>query len=239
MINKTKLVDTIEKYYLNGLTESAKYIIQNKTLTIPFQSTNRDIFGKIISPIDLDDAEFGVYDTNPLLKLLNILNKDIVIEYSKTFGIVEKLHIEDNQYKLLFTLSDSSLISKIPNAIDVPYQLTYNIDSEFVTKFIECKKALGSDIRTFTLEPNADQTAKFILGDTSGYANKLEFSINCEVEGMPFIPLVFPSDNLREILQSNKNLDEGIMKVNEGGLMYLMFKEEDVISEYYIMASVN
>ena len=50
---------------------------------------------------------------------------------------------------------------------------------------------------------------------------------------------MFPSDNLREILQSNKNLDEGIMKVNEGGLMYLMFKEEDVISEYYIMASVN
>jgi hypothetical protein len=29
------------------------------------------------------------------------------------------------------------------------------------------------------------------------------------------------------------------MKVNEGGLMYLMFTEGDVSSQYYIMASAN
>jgi hypothetical protein len=56
---------------------------------------------------------------------------------------------------------------------------------------------------------------------------------------MPFAPLLFPSDVLREILTANKNFDKAEMKVNEDGLMHLMFIEGDAISQYFIMASLN
>ena len=238
MINKNKLVDSIEKYYLNGLTESVKFSISNNNLVIPFSTTTRDVTGKIVMPIELNDAEFGIFETSPFLKLLKILDTNIEIEYQQQYSIIEKLLIEDNQYKMMFSVSDISLIPKTPNVIDIEYQLTYDIEPDFVTRFIDCKKALGPDVKTFVLEPQAE-IARIILGDPSGYANKLEFEIPAKTEGFPFGSLLFPSDVLKEILTANKNFDSGIMKVNEGGLMYLMFTEEDVNSQYYIMASAN
>jgi hypothetical protein len=112
------------------------------------------------------------------------------------------------------------------------------MEPDFVTRFIDCKKALGPDIKTFTLEPQTD-TARIILGDPSGYANKLEFNIPAVTEGFPFASLLFPSDVLKEILSANKNFDSAEMKVNEDGLMNLMFIEGDAISQYFIMASLN
>jgi hypothetical protein len=238
MIDKRKLVDNIEKYYLNGLTEAVKFNIKNNVLHIPFSTTNRDVVGEVTFPIELPNAEFGIFETSPLLKLLNILDTNLDIQYKETFGIVEKLLIEDNQYKMMFSVSDISLIPKTPNAIDVNYQLTYAMEPDFVTRFVDCKKALGSDIKTFTLEPH-NETARIILGDPSGYANKLEFSIPVVTEGMPFAPLLFPSDVLREILVANKNFDAAEMKVNEDGLMNLSFTEEDAVSQYFIMASLT
>lgn len=238
MIDKRKLVDSIEKYYLNGLTEAVKFNIKNNILHIPFSTTNRDVVGEVTLPIELPNAEFGIFETSPLLKLLNILDTNLDIQYQETFGIVEKLLIEDNQYKMMFSVSDISLIPKTPNAIDVNYQLTYKMEPDFVTRFVDCKKALGSDVKTFTLEPQSE-TARIILGDPSGYANKLEFSIPAITEGFPFASLLFPSDVLREILVANKNFDEAEMKVNEDGLMNLMFVEGDAVSQYFIMASLN
>jgi hypothetical protein len=238
MIDKRKLVDTIEKYYLNGLTEAVKFNIKNNVLRIPFSTTNRDVVGEVILPIELPNAEFGIFETTPFLKLLHILDTNIEIQYQEKFSIVEKLLIEDNQYKMMFSVSDISLIPKTPNAVDVTYQLTYAIEPDFVTRFIDCKKALGPDIKTFTLEPQTD-TTRIILGDPSGYANKLEFNIPAVTEGFPFASLLFPSDVLKEILSANKNFDDAWMKVNEDGLMALMFAEEDAISQYFIMASIN
>jgi hypothetical protein len=166
MIDKRKLVDSIEKYYLNGLTEAVKFNVKNNVLVIPFSTTNRDVVGEVVLPIELPDAEFGIFETSPFLKLLNILDTNIDIQYKETFNIVEKLLIEDNQYKMMFSVSDISLIPKTPNAIDVDYQLTYAMEPDFVTRFIDCKKALGPDVKTFTLEPY-NETARIILGDPS------------------------------------------------------------------------
>jgi hypothetical protein len=238
MIDKRKLVDSIEKYYLNGLTEAVKFNVKNNILHIPFSTTNRDVVGEVTLPIELPDAEFGIFETSPLLKILNILDTNIDVQYKETFNIVEKLLIEDNQYKMMFSVSDISLIPKTPNVIDVDYQLTYITEPDFVTRFVDCKKALGPDVKTFTLEPHNEST-RIILGDPSGYANKLEFEIPAFIEGMPFAPLLFPSDVLREILVANKNFTYAEMKVNGDGLMNLMFTEGNVVSQYFIMASVN
>ena len=144
---------------------------------------------------------------------------------------------EDNQYKLSFSLADIFAIPSVPNIIEIDYQLTYQMEPDFVTRFVECKKALGSDIKTFIFEPQSNGEAKFILGDPSGYANKIEFSVNTDFQGFPFTALIFPSDVMKEILVANKNFDSAILKVNKEGLMAIEFMEDDIISSYYIMAA--
>ena len=234
MINKTKLVDFIGKYYLNGLTEDVKYTIKDKTMNVQFKTFNRDVIGSITSPIDLDDAEFAITDSSPFLKLLNILDKDIQIEYQSEYGIIEKLLIEDNQYKMLFVLGDISQVKPVERVIDnINFNLTYNIEPDFSTKFIECKKALGSEIKTFQLIVKEDNKAKIILGDPSGYANKLEFEIDVNYEGFPF-EIDLNSDIVKEILVANKNYTSGEMRINPNGLFQLYFVEDDVTSMYSI-----
>jgi hypothetical protein len=237
MIDKRKLVDTIEKYYLNGLTEAVKFNIKNNVLTIPFSTINQDVIGEVILPIELPNAEFGIYETTRLLKQLSILDTNIDIQYQEKYGIVEKLLIEDNQYKMMFSTSDISLIPLNADLTgEVKYQLTYIVEPDFVTRFIDCKKALGPDIKTFTLEPQTD-TTRIILGGSAGYDNKLEFEIPAFVEGSLFASLQFPSDVLKEILSANKNFTYAEMKVDGEGLMSLNFTEGNIISQYYIPAS--
>ena len=237
MIDKRKLVDTIEKYYLNGLTEAVKFNIKNNVLIIPFSTINQDVIGEVTLPIELTNAEFGIYETTRLLKLLNILDTNLDIQYQEKYGIVEKLLIEDNQYKMMFSTSDISLIPLKANLIEeVKYQLTYIVEPDFVTRFIDCKKALGSDDKTFTLEPQID-TTRIILGDSAGYASKLEFEIPAVIEGPPFTSLQFPSDVLKEILSANKNFTYAEMKIDGRGLMSLDFTEGNITSQYHIPAS--
>jgi hypothetical protein len=237
MIDKRKLVDTIEKYYLNGLTEAVKFNIKNNVLTIPFSTINQDVIGEVILPLELPNAEFGIYETTRLLKQLSILDTNIDIQYQEKYGIVEKLLIEDNQYKMMFSTSDISLIPlKADLTGEVKYQLTYIVEPDFVTRFIDCKKALGPDIKTFTLEPQTD-TTRIILGGSAGYDNKLEFEIPTFVEGSLFASLQFPSDVLKEILSANKNFTYAEMKVDGRGLMSLDFTEGNITSQYYIPAS--
>jgi len=72
-MKKLYLEDVIEKYYLNGLVERVKIEVVDKTLTTKFISNQKNLVGTLCAPnIELDDCEFGVYDTTQLLKLIGI-----------------------------------------------------------------------------------------------------------------------------------------------------------------------
>jgi hypothetical protein len=236
MIQKNILEDAIKKYYLNGLTESVKLKIKNNVASIIFASVNQDVIGQVLFPIELDNAELGIYNTSQLIKLLAILNGEINIKYHLVFDTVEKLLINDEQYKLSFSLADPSVIPKAPKAIDVEYDIKYNINPNFILKFIECKKALGTNMNLFSLETTNRQTLKFILGDYANkFSNKIEFEVECEV--MPAIgyALEFSSDIMKEILTSNKYMDSGTIEINSGGLMKISFTEKGIHSEYFLL----
>jgi len=83
-MKKLYLLDVIEKYHLGGLVERVKISINNKTLTSNFIATNKNLIGKITAPnIELEDCEFGVYDTLQLLKLLGITDKLLILNIEK------------------------------------------------------------------------------------------------------------------------------------------------------------
>ena len=47
MINKQRLQSIISKYYLNGLTQSVKWVTNNGELDICFVSDNKDLAGGV------------------------------------------------------------------------------------------------------------------------------------------------------------------------------------------------
>ena len=243
-MQKQTLTSVIDKYHLNGIVESVKWSIKDKKATIDFITPMKNLVGKVTSPnFDLENSEIGIYNTSQFNKLVKIMDHTIILKLNKSEkGTPLELTLADNQYDLNYYLSDLMLIETVP-AINEPnsYDAEANIDSEFISRFANAKKALG-DVKQFTIkdELNDDNMKDLVIviGDGNGYANKIKFKTPCEsMFGLNEIP--FPAEVMMEVLKANEEADSGKIQISQEGLMKLSFKEEDVESVYYLVRLSN
>ena len=243
-MNKQTLTSVVDKYHLNGIVESVKWDIKDKNITVDFITPLKNLVGKVTSPnFDLEDTQLGIYNTSQFYKLVKIMDHTIVLGVNKSPNKIPiELTLQDNQYDLNYYLSDLMLIETVPT-INEPdsYDADINIDSEFINRFANAKKALG-DIKQFTVktELNKDNITELLitLGDGSGYANKIKFKIACEsLFGLDETP--FPADVMMEVLKANEDADSGTINISQEGLMKISFKEDSIESVYYLVRLVK
>ena len=239
-MQKQTLTSVIDKYHLNGVVESVKWSIKDKNITVDFITPMKNLVGKVTSPnFELDDTDLGIYNTSQFNKLVKIMDNTIVLGLTKSpYGTPLELTLADNQYDLNYYLSDLMLIETVP-AINEPasYDAEANIDSDFISKFANAKKALG-DVKQFTIkdELNSDSTKDLVIviGDGNGYANKIKFKTPCEsLFGLNETP--FPADVMMELLKANEEADSGTIQISQEGLMKISFKEGNIESTYYLV----
>ena len=135
MIKKLDLVENIEKYYLGGIVEGVKWNISNKKLHIDFVSPHQDLVGHIECDIDLADGVLGIFNTSALLKLLSILDMDILITIEQQFKTPVKLLIEDSNFSLQYSLADPYVIAPSPSIDEPEYEIVFPINAEFILCF--------------------------------------------------------------------------------------------------------
>jgi hypothetical protein len=238
-MDKLHLVSTFEKYYLNGIVERVKMQVKDKNVTINFVAPNKDLVGCVdASEFELDDAELGIYDTSQLLKLINITNSFLTLEAVKEHNIPTKLLIADNEYNLEYILADTTMIPNVPTISEPEYDIEADIDLEFITKFIKAKKALDTEV--FSVDANYDETkskvVRFVLGGNQGYTNKIQFTVPATYEGIQTKQLQFNINYMREILDTNKDLTTGKLRICSEGLMRIDFTSEKGTSFYLLVA---
>lgn len=237
-MKKLYLLDVIEKYYLGGLVERVKISVNNKTLVSKFIATNKNLIGEITAPnIELEDCEFGVYDTSQLLKLIGITDKLLTLNIEKKGKIANKLLIADADYNLEYTLADTMLTPSIPSFDEPSYDMEANIDKEFIDKFVKAKKALTTDI--FTISSGADSLNNnvlfFNLGGSEGYTNKVNFYIPAIKTVVLGEPVKFPIEEFNEILLANKESKSSTLFVSNEGLLKINFENEDGVNVSYVL----
>ena len=240
MINKLNLVANIEKYYLNGTVESVKWNIVGKQLNVSFVSPNQDLVGQITSAIDLEDGTLGIFNTSGLLKMLSILDMDILITVEKQHKVSTKLLIEDSNFSLQYSLADPFIIQPTP-AIDEPeYEITFGIDSEFITRFLKAKSALGSNVKevfrvSTIINEDQNKEVKFTLGEPTSHSNKIEFTTSANFLELHPDKLSFNSAQVKEILKANSDdMIEATGSISVNGLLKLTFTSENSTSVYYL-----
>ncbi len=240
MIQKLDLVENIEKYYLNGTVESVKWNVSNKKLNTTFVSPNQDLVGSVSCEVDLEDGTLGIFNTSALLKMLSILDIDIIINVEKQHKVPTKLLIEDSNFSLQYSLADPYIIQTTPEISEPEYEITFNIDSEFIMRFSKAKGALGSNTKdTFRISTAVDneghKQVKLILGEPTSHSNKVEFTVNSDFEEMHIGYLSFNSAYVKEILNANKNdIIEAKGYLSVKGLLKLEFTTETGIAVYYL-----
>jgi hypothetical protein len=237
-MKKLYVEDVIEKYHLGGLVERVKITVKDKVLTTKFLATKKNLVGSITAPnMDLDDCEFGIYDTTQLLKLIGITDHFIILGVEKKGKVASKLLISDNEFNLEYVLADTMLTPSVPTIEEPEYDMVATVDSDFVSRFLKAAKALSTDV--FIVEQSKDvedaQAIKFTLGGTEGFTNKINFTLKTTTHGKPGKIVKFPLEEFNEILASNKDFTESSLGISVEGLLSISFTNEEGVQAHYTL----
>ena len=240
-MNKEILMNVIDKYYLNGLCESVKWNVKDKQLTINAVLSTKNAITKInCSDVDIDDSELCIFNTTQLISLLSITDDFVEVKVESKQLTPIKLNIADNQYDLSYHLSDASIIPSVATIEEpISYDFEFDINNEFITKFIKSYAALDKNPR-FTMQAHLtpeNKEVEIVMGAAEQHANKIKFKEEGEFI-MSTEPIPFPSNIFKEIFSANKNAT-GKVYVSCQGLAKVTFTEDPISVTYFVARNNN
>ena len=150
MISKKVISDIVSKYSLGNHIEKVKWIITDENFTINFINDSKNLVGNVVynQQIGLKPGDYGIFNTSQLIKCLNILDGDILVD-----ATTSKLNMADTNYDIKFNLADPAVIPNVPDVSNNSdeWSITFEVNDEFITRFVKSKDALN-ELDTFTIE---------------------------------------------------------------------------------------
>ena len=234
MINKKVISDIVSKYSLGNNIEKVKWVITDDKFTINFINDSKNLVGYVEyrKDIGLKPGDYGIFNTSQLIKCLNILDGDILVD-----ATTSKLNMADTNYDIKFNLADPAVIPNVPDINDSDdWSVSFDISDEFITRFVKSKDAL-SDLDTVTVETrdgfNGEELV-FTVG--TNITNTIEFTVENATINESFEAVPFDSDLLKEILKANRTYHSGEIRINKKGLLDTHLHHGDnLYTGYYLV----
>ena len=234
MISKKVISDIVSKYSLGNNIEKVKWSITDEKFLINFINDSKNLVGYIDyrKEIGLKKGDYGIFNTSQLIKCLNILDGDILVDASTS-----KLNLADTNYDIKFNLADPAVIPNVPDVKDPDqFSASLSVSNEFITRFVKSKDAL-SELDTFTIETRDGFTGEelvFTVG--TNITNTIQFTVENATINESFEPVPFDSNLLKEILKANKDYHSGEVRISKNGLLDIhLHCGEGLYTGYYLV----
>jgi hypothetical protein len=241
MIEKSYLQSIISKYYLEGLIDSAKWVIKDNQLVIEFISPNKNLVGKtIVDNFILVDSELGIFDTTKLNKLISITNKSIQLDLVKHGKKCSKLLLSDNQFNINYSLADIMLINKAPQVEEPKYDIEAILENDDIVAMVRAKTALV-DTNTIIIQSNetidGNPQLEFTFGNNDEYSNKISYCVSHLTKNSfnKSYKISYDSELFKLIMNANKEISRGKLYISLEGLMKLEFENNNIKSTYFLI----
>ena len=233
-MDKNRLSRFISKYNLAGLVESVQWNSENKTLSTRFISDDKTVLGLVtLNEFDFEDSSIGVYNTNTLKSLLNVLGNDVNLTLKKVEEKPISLSLTSDSTAVQYQLADLAVIPNVPELKQLPeFNIVIDMDSNFIEKFIKAKSAL-SDIDNFTVLTEKGKL-KIVIGYSNINTNRVELVVNDNYDG-EVKPISFSAKYFKEILSANKEANKATLAVSKDGLSHVEFAVDGYSSSYYLV----
>ena len=234
MINKKVISDIVSKYSLGNSIEKVKWVITDDKFTINFINDSKNLVGYVEyrKDIGLKKGDYDIFNTSQLIKCLNILDGDILVD-----ATTSKLNMADTNYDIKFNLADPAVIPSVPDINDSDdWSVSFSVSDEFITRFVKSKDAL-SELDTFTVETrdgfNGEELV-FTVG--TNITNTIEFTVENATINESFEAVPFDSNLLKEILKANRTYHSGEIRINKKGLLDAhLHHGDDLYTGYYLV----
>lgn len=242
-MQKSDLTEVIKKYHLGGITNVMKFEVKEKNLTLQANATG--VFSYIEANVDLEDGEFGVFYTDKLLSLLNVLDNEIDLNYDFKKNKITSLNIKDKTMEASYMLADLTSVDDFYkdarvrdfNQINFPdFDVEVEIKKDLIDKFLKAKRAL-SDSKMVGLNL-AGEELEFIVNYSKSQSSRITFKVPAQVETS--IPLqIHNVDLLAAIFTANTDFKTAKMKISGGEgkeLLLFEFISDSYIAKYLVKA---
>ena len=234
MISKKVISDIVSKYSLGNNIEKVKWVVIDDKFTINFINDSKNLVGYVEyrKDIGLKKGDYGIFNTSQLIKCLNILDGDILVD-----ATTSKLNMADTNYDIKFNLADPAVIPNVPSIDDSDdWSVSFEVSDEFITRFVKSKDAL-SELDTFTVETrdgfNGEELV-FTVG--TNITNTIEFTVENATINESFEAVPFDSILLKEILKANRTYHSGEIRINKKGLLDAhLHHGDDLYTGYYLV----
>ena len=236
-MDKSKLVKFINKYYLGGNVNSVAINSDGNGLSTRFVSGDKSLLGEVkLNNYSITEADFGVYQTDALLKMLSVLDNDVSVDLVKAEEKAISLDAKDSGAKVRYMLSDLSVINTPPQLKQIPeFELLLNVDKTFVSKFISGKGALP-DTESFTIV--SGDKPEVIIGYSSIATNRVAVPVENQTDNT-IDNISFNANLFKDVLEANKECEAAVLEVSSEGLARITFNVGDYESTYYLVAVQN
>jgi hypothetical protein len=235
-MEKSKFEKFITKYNLGGACESVLYTVGDKTLSTRAISDDKNVVCEVTGPsMGIEDGTYAVYETVKLRSMLNVLDDALRVDIKTVGSKPVGLKFSDTNTEVTFVLADSSVIPAVPDVKKLPpFDLTVQMDENFVTRFIKAKNALP-EAETFTIMGDGQSnTVDVVLGHSTLNTNRVKLTVTTK-ETISFAPISFSARYLRDILNANKDARGGELLVSSKGLAKTSFTVDNITSTYYLV----
>jgi hypothetical protein len=235
-MQKSKLNRFIQKYNLGGNVNSVKWKASGDSISTSFVTPDKSLLGNVtVGKFPFETSEIGVYQTDQLQKLLNVLGEKIDMDLSTVDGKAIALKVKNDAVSVNYVLSDLSVIADPPALKRLPdFQTKIKLDNNFIDSFIKGKSAL-SDVDMFAIVKNKTNGCDVIIGYSSSNTNRVNIPVDCEVCGLTDA-VNFNANLFKEVLVANKECTSAVLEVSNEGLARVNFKIDDYDSTYFIVA---
>ena len=236
-MNKKRLQSFIQKYYLNGLVESATLSCSDNNIETDFITEDRSMMGHIkFNGLTIETGKYGIFNTSMFARMLSVLDENIDIHVVRIEDKPINLSLQSNGTVVTALLADLSVIPDVPKLAKIPdFGLSVDLTIEFVDKFIKSKAALP-EADTFTIIP--EENCKFVLGMSNTNTNRISLPVDANVTDPLMSSKVINSNLFKEILTSNKGTD-GKVELSDAGLLRVTFNDQDYNATYYMKTIEN
>ena len=236
-MDKSKLVKFINKYYLSGNVNSVAINSDGNGLSTRFVSGDKSLLGEVkLNNYSITEADFGVYQTDALLKMLSVLDNDVSVDLVKAEEKAISLDAKDSGAKVRYMLSDLSVINTPPQLKQIPeFELLLNVDKTFVSKFISGKGALP-DTESFTIV--SGDNPEVVIGYSSIATNRVAVPVQNQTDNT-IDNISFNANLFKDVLEANKECEAAVLEVSSEGLARITFNVGDYESTYYLVAVQN
>ena len=234
-MQKSKLDKFISKYKLGGNVNSVKWKSNGDSISTTFVTPDKSLLGSVkVDKFPFDEAEIGVYQTDQLKSLINVLGDDVSLDLTRFGDKAVSLKVKNGPVSVDYVLSDLSVISDPPQMKHVPeFGTKIKLDSNFISTFIKGKGAL-SGVDTFTVI-SSDSGCEVVIGYSSTNTNRVNIPVETTSNDITE-PITFNANLFKEVLVANRECTSAVLEVSTEGLARVNFKVDDYDSTYFIVA---